>query len=146
MTIEAIFYQGKGTWYDGAIRVWTRGPYSHCELHFGRGHCFGADPDNGTSWRVRDLENNPDWAIVPLPELDHVLAKVLDFAAAEAGCGYDWTGIFFSEVFPFGWQSKDKWFCSEWVVAAVQLGGLLTARKPWRLSPNQTYKLLMERE
>ncbi|QDD91320.1 hypothetical protein [Pseudomonas oryzihabitans] len=49
----------------------------------------------------------------------------------EVGAGYDWLGILGSQILPTGFQSRSRWFCSEFCAQALGL------EQPHRYSPGQ---------
>lgn len=65
----------------------------------------------------------------------------------EVGTGYDWKGIYLTQVLNMDWESKDKWFCSEIVAKILQM--LFVPEfidvKPNRLAPKDIYDLLKDK-
>lgn len=129
--------------YSRAIKIWTGGPYSHCELVFPDGRCFSSDErDGGTRFKRIDLRGD-EWDIVDVPVNSFYIDALDKFCHDEDKCKYDWRGISFSFLpIPIGWQHPDKWFCSEIVAAALQIAGWLRGYTPASLSPNGLYKAL----
>lgn len=144
MTVEAIFYKGPEDILGKLIRLWTRSSYSHCELHFGDGNCWSAWPGQGTRWTKRYLRDQ-DWDRIPISGIENLEVKLRRWCDSENGCKYDWRGIFFSQVFPWGWHSNHRWFCSEACSAGLVHIGLLPGIKPWQLSPRKFAEVLRVR-
>ncbi|MCR9123015.1 MAG: hypothetical protein NXH91_12160 [Phyllobacteriaceae bacterium] len=106
------------------IRWVTRSSYSHVELtdlSWGIGDrsiCWSASPrDGGVRSKLIDLRSG-HWLIVPIAETN---ARTVDFIEREAGKGYDWFGLVFSQFFNWRRQDKKRWFCSELIAAALDL-------------------------
>jgi len=143
--MKAIFWVGKGTIFDGAIRAFKRGGVSHSEIMFSDGFCGTSYPGVGVV--LRPLVVRPeDWVILELPCTPEEEAKVRAFFVEEAGCGYDWLGIVFAQVLGWHWQSKTKYFCSETTIAALQrIYTVLNGLKAWREDPASVLVILAER-
>lgn len=140
--IDVIFYKGPEDLLGKGIRWWTGSIYSHCELHFGSGECWSSWPGVGTRWVQRQLRADW-WDIVPVRGVDGMDGKVRAWCEGELGCKYDWRGIYFSQVFPWGWHSNRRWFCSEACTAALQNGaGLYPGVKAYQQSPRRLHRLL----
>lgn len=141
--IEALFYRGPETLGGHLVRFWTVSQFSHCELHFGGGQCFSSRPGSGVSWTYRDIDRH-DWLRIAIPGADGQESKIREWCGDEVGCAYDWRGVLFTQVLPWGWRSKDKWFCSEICTAALQRIGMLPGIKPWHVSPSEFLNLITE--
>lgn len=134
MTVRLALYKAPGGFTDKAIRIWTRSPYSHCELVLPDGRFASSSPRDG-GVRARLVEPDPDaWDFLPVPGLHP--ARVEQLLASEAGCGYDWVGILGSQILPAGLESRRRWFCSEFCAAALDLP------HPSRYSPGQLAELV----
>jgi len=142
MTIYIAFYKGHGGnfWQrcqDRAIRFFTRGKYSHCEIVISLDmlnseyECYSASPRDGG---VRNKH-------MPLPP------SKWDFAATEAyydevtnfydlhqGKKYDWLGVLGFVLRTR--QRPNRYFCSEYIAE------FLGFPEPWRFSPNDLYEIL----
>lgn len=70
--------------------------------------------------------------------------KFWDWVNKEAGSGYDWKGIYLTQMFNMDWESKDKWFCSEIVVKMLQMLYVteFIDEKPNRASPQTILNLI----
>ena len=120
---------------DGLTRILTRGRYSHCELAVrlpetagGQEYeCYSASlRDGGVRMKTMPLPADK-WDLIPLD--DAVLhAHIVGLYLRTAGQGYDLPGAF-GVVFGLP-ENRKRWFCSEWVGAALGLS------ESWRFSPN----------
>ena len=134
--MQVAFYKGtKGGLpgvFNRAVRWWTNGPYSHCEvvlwrLSDGRAVCgSSANLDGGVRREILDLDP-ARWDIVEVPWARQSAA--LDWFCNHDGDGYDTLGLF-GFVGPRGDGDQHKWFCSETVAAALGLD------ESWRYDPN----------
>jgi hypothetical protein len=124
--------------FDAAVRWWTNGPYSHCEvvLHIdadGQHWCASASKqDGGVRIKSMSLPENK-WDFVHLPDLDAVAAK--RWFAEHIGESYDTLGLL-GFVWRRGLQRRKSWFCSEACAAAC---GFF---EPWRYDPNGLHATL----
>ena len=120
---------------DGLTRILTRGRYSHCELAVRlpetareqEYECYSASiRDKGVRMKTMPLPADK-WDLIPLD--DAVLhAHTVGLYLRTAGQGYDLPGAF-GVVFGLP-ENRRRWFCSEWVGAALGLS------ESWRFSPN----------
>nr|DAJ30637.1 MAG TPA: Permuted papain-like amidase enzyme, YaeF/YiiX, C92 family [Caudoviricetes sp.] len=119
---------------DGLTRILTRGRYSHCELAVrlpetadGQEYeCYSASlRDKGVRRKIMPLPSDK-WDLIPLP--DGVGRRLETLLAQTQGQGYDLPGAF-GVVFGLP-ENRRRWFCSEWVGAALGLP------ESWRFSPN----------
>ena len=146
--IKIAFYKGKGNWADTLIRLWTRSPYSHCELVIDDGDellWISSSPRDG---KVRILQNpsmNPNnWDYITIPNTvfaDNQL--IVKLVSPQLGKKYDWLGIFFTQFLPLNIQDPNKWFCSEIVTYLLKKSILSTIKnKPAWYNPGRLYKEL----
>jgi hypothetical protein len=135
--IELAFYKGRGTIYDRLIRLWTWSRYSHVEIVVRRREkinsslIFSSSPRDGgvrQKWSALDPAR---WDCVRVPRK---LNRKLITDELELKAQYDWRGIIFSQIVPFGWQDKNNWFCSEICAAAIGL------QNPHTYSPGALYR------
>ena len=119
---------------DGLTRVLTRGRYSHCELAVrlpetagGQEYeCYSASlRDGGVRRKIMPLPS-AKWDLIPLP--DSVGGRLETLWSQTQSQGYDLPGAF-GVVFGLP-ENRRRWFCSEWVGAALGLS------ESWRFSPN----------
>lgn len=127
--IYLALYKGKGKLFNRLIRFWTRSPYSHCELVMPDGRWLSASAMDG-GVRAKHIQLDlTHWDLLPLPWADartvhHVFYR-------HQGKGYDWLGVFLSQLLPVAISSPKRMFCSEFCAAAL---GFPT---PQRFSPAQ---------
>ena len=116
---------------DGLTRILTRGRYSHCELavrlpETAEYECYSASlRDGGVRMKTMPLPS-AKWDLIALP--DSVGGRLETLWAQTQGQGYDLPGAF-GVVFGLP-ENRRRWFCSEWVGAALGLP------ESWRFSPN----------
>ena len=124
---------------DGLTRLFTRGPYSHCEIAVqhsdGLFECYSSSiRDGGVRRKIMPLPSEK-WDLIELPTT--ILRYLYADYMGTHGSGYDWLGIL---SFPLGrysacFQRRGKWFCSEWCAHVLGYG------EPHRISPNTLTKL-----
>lgn len=110
-------YKGQGKLFNQLIRLWTRSRYSHCELVMPDGRWLSASAmDGGVREKRIDL-NLEHWDLFPLPWADarHIAAVF----ARHQGKGYDWLGIFLSQLLPVAIDHRERMFCSEFCASAL---------------------------
>ena len=119
---------------DGLTRILTRGRYSHCEIAIRLAgqdsepqyECYSASLRDG-GVRRKTMPLPPDkWDLIALP--DSVSERLHSLWKETQGQGYDLPGAF-GVVFGLP-ENRRRWFCSEWVGAALGLS------ESWRFSPN----------
>ena len=127
--IYLALYKGRGTLFNRLVRLWTRSKYSHCELVLADGRWLSASAMDG-GVRAKHIELNLEhWDLIPLLWANHrQIARVF---RANAGQGYDFFGLFGSQLLPVGLHSRRRWFCSEFCAAALGFP------MPQRYSPAQ---------
>jgi hypothetical protein len=127
--IYLALYKGNGTLFNRLIRLWTRSKYSHCEIVMPDGRWLSAsDMDGGVRAKIITL-NLEHWDLIPLPWASPNL--IWDLYDRHHGKGYDWAGIFFSQLLASGVHSRRRMFCSEFCAAALGFDN------PQRYSPAQ---------
>lgn len=111
MKAKIAFYKAKGDWVDLLVRVWTNSPYSHCEIVLGKNWYSSSPRDGGV--RVKQIiDNCNSWDLI---EVDIDEERLYQKYREYRGNGYDFKGIFLSNILLFGWYSKDKMTCSRCV-------------------------------
>ena len=135
--------------YVNAIKIWTRSKYFHSEIII--------DDKKISSYPERGVEiyqfNNSfdfehfDYFEIDVPNLTQEQEKVLwPYLYDQLHTGYDWKGIFLSQVFKLGVNNPTEWFCSEIVTKILQL--LLYEPVldclPNKVSPAKLYKLIKD--
>lgn len=155
--MRVIFWKGQASFFGTLIRLKTGSSYTHCELLFSDGTRFGIyglfksdfyrvdgkirTPDvisgyDGKEW------NAENWDCISIDGGDE--EKVRKWCEKHRGLKYDWKGIVFCQVFPWGIESKNKWFCSELVTSALQEGGFPQVKglKPYQIAPHKLASIL----
>lgn len=136
-----VFLKGEG-FIPKLIKWWTKSNYCHCEFLFSDGLRFGCSPISPFTTRFsKETPSSIYWDYVSIPMSAEDEIKIREFCTSEIGCKYDWEGIFFSQIFHWGYENKKKWFCSEICTAGLQHIGLLKDMKANRISPGDLYKL-----
>jgi len=120
--ITLALYKGKGQLFNAAIRVWTGSIYSHCEIVMPDGRWLSASAMDG-GVRAKRIDYKPEhWELIPVP-----WANVRTIEAVfenHEGKGYDWAGIFLSQLLASGLHSKRRMFCSEFCASALGFHGI----------------------
>lgn len=142
--MKILFQKNDPSIYDTLIRWWTHSPYSHCALVFDDRVVFQAEAGIGTHFTQTAILSANVWDALEIKLDPDSQQAVMTFCNLEDKCGYDWVGIFFSQIIRMQRSSKNKWFCSEVCVAALQRVGLLPNVVPCTVSPGQLYKRLKE--
>ena len=129
MMIVLALYKGRGDWKDKAIRFFTRGQYSHCEMAVANGDewdCYTSSPRDG-GVRMKTMKLSPtEWDLIKLPE-KYIIPTIQLFHQTK-GAKYDLIGAL--SVVILARENREKWFCSEWC------GSVLGLPESWRFSPN----------
>jgi hypothetical protein len=123
--MQIAFYKAPGKFIDRAIRWWTKGKYSHCELVFSNGDWFSAD-----AWqnkvRFERVRPNPEhWDIVDLAVTLKEELLIRAWCDSQEGKGYDYIGVVLTQVLSLDIEDPKRYFCSELCVAALQRIGRL---------------------
>lgn len=128
--------------FDKLVRTVTKGPYSHCELIFPDGIAYGSSLQDGGCRFKQIVFDQDKWDFIELPKLSPACISWIErFCIAELGSPYDFPGVF-RFLLPRIRESKQSWFCSEIVCAALQEGGLLLGINAWQVHPSKLYELL----
>lgn len=129
------------------IKWGTKSDYFHVEIAVD-GKWIGAHTTKGIEIHDYDPNHFNSYFDYFELEVDDITesqkAKFWTWVNGEAGTGYDWKGIYLTQMFNMDWESKDKWFCSEIVVKMFQLLYVdqFIDEKPNRASPQSIYQLL----
>ena len=147
--LRIYFYKGAGSLYDRAIRWWTNSPYSHCAVTLTdvQGDITLYEAIEGDGVRrahvVDEIDLRPSqWDYIDIPVSSESWTRVGDWCNNERGCGYDWLGMLLSQVLFIPREHPDKWFCSEFAAAALELLGLLYGAKPCTFSPGSLWRVM----
>ncbi len=140
--MQIIFYKGRGTLFDMLIRWITKGPYSHVELVFSDGMmCSSSVRDGGVRFMKADL-NPENWTTIQVNATLEEEAVIRRFCEEQVGLDYDILGVL-GFVTSFCAEDKQRWFCSELTLTALQEIGLYWWTTPCRVTPNALFNLLL---
>lgn len=146
--IQLAFKKTATSFFGKLIKLYTFSKYCHAEIVFsngewfssrevrnGAGFCYGPPP--GDSVEMYDL--------VPVPMSPDDEARMRRWCKTEMPCSYDVRGVLFSFLpIPIGWQSAEKWFCSEICCAAFQTIGWFAGYTASAVSPRKLYDLTVK--
>lgn len=115
--ITLALYKGKGQLFNAAIRTWTGSEFSHCEIVMPDGRWLSASAMDG-GVRAKRIDFKPEhWHLIPVPWANAKrIEQVFD---KHEGSGYDWAGIFLSQLLARGIHSESRMFCSEFCAEAL---------------------------
>ncbi|EMO9523727.1 hypothetical protein RJ634_006313, partial [Pseudomonas aeruginosa] len=99
-------YKGKGKLFNRLIRLWTRSKYSHCELVMPDGRWLSASAMDGGVREKRIELDIEHWDLFPVPWAN--LARIEGLFARHEGKGYDWLGIFLSQLLPVAIDDRER--------------------------------------
>lgn len=132
------------------IKAYTFSKYCHAELVFSDNTWFSArEFKDGTSFIPGPPpgERFSMYNYIPLRLSREAETRIRAWCEREKGCDYDVRGVLFSFLpIPIGWQSAEKWFCSEICCAALQTEGWFTGYSAASVSPRKLYHLTIGEE
>ena len=146
--IISYYKTGKSwKWYTKlmikAVQLWTRSKYFHTEIiigdrritsHTEHGVIVTKNLNNEYSHAHADIKKT----LVDTDKINYAIK----FAERQVGKGYDWKGIFFSQVIPMDIDNKDKWFCNEISGQVLKMAGAVGIEKdPNEYNPGSFQKL-----
>ena len=124
-TVAVASYIGKGKLFNSLVRNWDNTDISHTELVLNV-----HDNDILQSWsssfmdggvRGKSIKLNPEnWLIVEIPITNDEYKFIIDHIDKTRGLKYDVLGVFTNSIGAVS-NNKQKWFCNEWVGAALQI-------------------------
>lgn len=121
-----------------AIRLFTGCKWHHCGVIYNDDFVIESRAVGGVkAVKLDDFKNRGDYVIVDF-ECENEL-KATRFLYSQIGKSYDWSGAF---AYPFrgDWQDKEKWYCSELVAKALEIGGCKLFRDDVRsITPRDLY-------
>ena len=148
------FKHNATSFFGKLIKFYTFSEYCHCEIIFSDGQWYSSrEYKNGVSFitgppngeRMTDY----DFFLLPISKDDE--QRIRSWCEKEqfnddgTRCGYDVRGVLFSFLpIPIGWQSADKWFCSEICCAALQTIGWFAGYSAASVSPKKLYELTLK--
>lgn len=124
---------------SGGIRFVTESRWSHVDIILPDGTYLGARSEGGVQIRPANYCVPTRERRYAIPVEAEALEKMLTFAHAQIGKGYDFSdiaGILLRE----DWNSSDKWDCSMLATATAEAGGLYMLN----VEPSWTYKVTPE--
>ena len=149
MKIRIAFFKGRGRKRDRLIRWWTKSKYSHVELVIpDRGWWLGIHPPESPN--VRKMVNHAykeyEWDFIDFEVSKAQADSIIRFYNLTKGSAYDWVGMTLSHVTPFKVRHTKKWYCSEWVIYALEYARVIRERLcvKNRLHPEEVYNILKE--
>ncbi|EDO8872226.1 hypothetical protein GL638_00555 [Campylobacter coli] len=141
----------KSTFLDKAIAFFTSSwkerlngdflkSYSHCEIILDNLMISSSPRDKGV--RIKEFKDTGRWDFIEINDINET--KIKEFLYSQIGKKYDFLGIL--GFFTLTKDSEDKWFCSEIIIRALQIGGLvkLGDMNAGSSSPNRLYKKLKD--
>jgi hypothetical protein len=142
---RAYFYKGTRPGmagiYNRLVRARGDGKYSHVELSFGpvkgatgEWAASSSFEDKGTRFKMIDF-SDANWDYIDLPQEWLDAAYLFMAEASRNNKGYDLLGNVHIAL-GFIPNSKDKFFCSEAIAAALKLD------EPFRFEPNALYVVI----
>lgn len=128
--MQIAFYKGTRPGlagiYNRLVAWWTKSPYSHVELVLATGRSWSASfEDGGVRSKLIDFDPKK-WDLIEVPA--HLEPAAVAWFTQHRGAKYDLRGNLQFILAPAG-ESKNRWFCSEAVAAALGIPD------PWRYDP-----------
>tara|TARA_B100000131_G_scaffold322521_1_gene376733 strand:- start:2295 stop:2795 length:501 start_codon:yes stop_codon:yes gene_type:complete len=149
MNIRIAFYKGRGRRRDRLIRWWTKSPYSHVEIVIpNRGWWLGIHPPESPNVRkkINYGYKESEWDFLDFAVTNDQIDSIIRFYNLTKGDAYDWVGMIVSHVTPFKVKHIKKWYCSEWVIYALEYAGVIRDRLcvKNKMPPEEVYNILQE--
>lgn len=139
--VTVIFRKNKSK-ASKLIRFFTMGEWSHCGILFDQ-HVYEATFEGIMKTSVIDFSKDADIETKKFPVVDST--KVYSFLNSQLGKEYDFSGAYGLLLTNTVIQDNDKWFCSELVYKALEVGGLkLFANGGYRVTPRDLYNINTE--
>lgn len=139
--VRLAFRKHSNSIFSLAIKAWTLGPYSHVEFILDD-TVFGAVESIGTFNYPGPIIDTACWDYVTVSMSAHDEWHLRNWCLSEMNCGYDWKGLWLSQVIGLRREDPEKWFCSEFCTAGLQQVGLFKGIKPCTVSPNRLGRLM----
>jgi len=144
--MQLAFLKREDTFFATLIRWWTHSKYDHCELIFSDGRMFSSRNTTGVCFRPDNfIPGATYWDFIDIPMTADEENIVRMWCVDEVGKAYDWLGIVLCQILGWHRESKDKWFCSEICLTALQQVGLYKGQKPYRFAPGDLYDLVTQK-
>ena len=157
--ITIAFCKIRYSFVDKIISWWTGSIYTHVELVMPGGDWLSLR--HGTGWLKRkyslkiiaiprDGINHEKWDTIELNVSDEQLSELWSFYKRTQGSKYDWIGMIASHLFGVKIKREKMWYCSEWVMKALIVSGVLCWRstldyESLSVSPGQLYNILQRK-
>ena len=129
-----------------SIKYWDSSKYFHIEIIIKDKWIYSGTEGGIIITELKPLtDKNYDYYDLTTPNLTTEQEKILfDYIESQKGSGYDWLGIFLSQILPFDRESSDKWFCSEIVAKLLQMMYVeeFLDKKPNTLSPADIFNII----
>lgn len=150
--IKIAFYKNSKSLFGKAIRFKQKyidkldpihAQYSHVEILFEDGWYYGSSEiDKGVrAKKINDNKGNWDYIQINLDEFE--TNEVRTFCEAALGDGYNYKGIFFAQILGTFWMlNHDDYFCSEFVVKALQKICIFCGKDGVRVNPGTLHEML----
>ena len=129
------------------VQLWTGSQYFHVALIID-GKWITSDTEKGVIIEEYGFDDDTyDYFNLDVPEFTSKSNEIFSkYVHNQIHSGYDWIGIIFSEFLKLRWESKSKWYCSEFVVKMLQIIGCYEAIDSSTLvSPSELHKILKHR-
>lgn len=120
MAVYVAFKYGKPDRFDQLVKFWTSSDYYHVAIVID-GVWYSAHQSHGTFTAVTRYAPF-DWDFLEIPVEESNKFRMVRFAVNELGCGYDWWGLIFSQIFFLRREDPNRWFCSEFVLEILKHG------------------------
>jgi len=134
--MKIAFYKWKWNIIDKAIRIWTRWPYSHCELVLNNWTMFSS---SWMDWgvRIKEFSNSDNWDVYDTNVWETPRVKTI--MKDEMGKEYDFIWLFFNFIVDLNLEDRNKRFCSEicWYILWIE-----NSSQYW---PNWLFEILKEK-
>jgi len=130
MEIKVAFYKKqtslytKGIYYVQKLQRTERPDFVHVELVVDGVWHTSSSIDGGVRER-RISGDSGNWEFITLNVSVDEVALLKLFFYSQRNCGYDYLGVFLTQLLPLDIQSRERWFCSEIVAEALMLIGVL---------------------
>jgi uncharacterized protein YycO len=143
------FVEG-GSWDSKIIRWDTRCHYSHVECldPAGASITYGAMLKGGVKKRLfgdAEYKGAINFTVVQVAATSVQQNAFYDFVFSQIGKPYDWRAIVSFGLGCREWRREDSWFCSELIVRAFEVAGMLQIPNDmpsYRITPRDAWMLV----
>jgi uncharacterized protein YycO len=138
--IEVVFFKSSGL-VASLIRFFTFSPWNHVGIIVD-GNYYDTNLENGVSknymWYFHNSDKRHSIKIKAAQDQIDVIEKWVE---ETVGSPYDLKAIF---AFPFrkDWHTEYKFFCSEFVAQALEVGNVINITKTNRVTPRDLFYML----